>query len=894
MENNLAGYFCLLWLVALCTAEDAQIVVHKNEKLEVFYGRSVFIRPGVDLSFLYKPEGNCQVYVLKDEPTHYKFGGIYPSVFPCNFNEKEVKYQHFGGVDVLEDIVKMHARLDTGTQTVVQPFSIRVSVAFNVPSEVLQKKTDLIVEEIGGLSDPISNSVLQFSFDKDRESCFIHVVNSNSGPPYYGRLVHTSGSIGGSEIVFGRKMECSKFTDGSLRYIHKKALSSNRDYIPLVVEISDKKSNEVEQREFIRVPVRIRRAPENERPTQAFDAVFSTQVDQSIITAITPEVLAVTDKETDSDLLILNVTRPLGPGEGELINIDNPNVPVRTFYQRDIKDLKIAYKPSSTQSSSKRVRQIWLEAIDGEGAKSIPFYVFIIVNNMNTASPRVVKNTGLSMFEGQSRTIDEKVIEITSRNNHGDVKISVIHGLKHGQIEVLGKSVRSFTLRDIKNGLVRYIHDDSNTYNDNFVLRIKDGSHQVDVLVSVTIIPRDDEAPVLDHNIGMTLEEGEMAQINQFMLGATDVDSDETKLVYNLVDPPIAGGLCYRQSSPPAQNAVGWVKSGSFYTKNITEFLQSDIIIGRVYYKHYGGEVFSDRFTFRVRDDNAIPNQSGLKTFVINIKKIDDLKPKLFPACPLAMKAMETVVAKFNKANLRYYDEDTDDDKLVYGVTKGPYFSESQGDDEDAGVDAGSIVIEIGASTRKITSFNQKQVNHFKIGYEPPVAEIGRSRREVKFEFSVQDTAGNKINNQVFTIDLHPKNNKPPVGIINTVPVDERRQVTITKRYLDVKDEDNAPQDIFLGLEKSPSHGALVHSGRKMLPGDLFEFEEITRNNIVYSHDGSETLGENLDLRINDGFHSVPIILPIGKFHVYFVVSFLSYFYVFSFLLIFLTHVIHF
>ena len=106
----------------------------------------------------------------------------------------------------------------------------------------------------------------------------------------------------------------------------------------MVVEIADKKSNQIEQREFIRVPVRIRRAPENERPTQAFEALFSTQVDQSIITAITPEVLAVTDKETDSDLLILNVTRPLGPGEGELINTDNPNSPHKNILPAGYKE----------------------------------------------------------------------------------------------------------------------------------------------------------------------------------------------------------------------------------------------------------------------------------------------------------------------------------------------------------------------------------------------------------------------------------------------------------------------------------------------------------------------------------------------------------------------------
>ena len=865
MEKTAISIICLLFVLNQCSAEEAQIVVHKNEKLKVFYGRAVYIRPRVDLSFLYKPEGNCQVYVLKDEPTHYKVGGLYPGIFPCNFDDKEVKYQHFGGLDNLEDIVKMHARLDTGSQTVVQPFAIHVEVLFSIPSEVLQKKADLIVEQVGGLSEPISNSVLQFSFDQNREDCFIHVVKSDAGPPYYGRLVHETTATGRTEL--SQKIECAKFTDGTLRYSHKNAASSNRDYIPLVVEIADKKSKKVEQREFIRMPVRIRGAAENERPNQAFDAVFSTQVDQSIITAISPNVLAVTDKETNDDLLILNVTQPLGPGEGELVNTDNPNVPIRTFYQKDLKDLKIAYKPPKKYSSGARVRRIWFEAIDGEGARSIPFYVFIILKEMNTETPRVVKNTGITMFEGQSRAIDKNILAITTQNDPSNVDISVINGLKHGQLEKLGKSVTSFTLKDLRQGLVRYIHDDSNTYHDNFVMRVKDGKHQVDTLLAVTIIPTDDEAPILKHNLGMTLEEGGIMQINQFILTAKDVDSDETKLIFKVINPPIAGGLCYVQTSPPDQNDVGWIKEGSTFMKNITEFSQSDIIVGRVFYKHYGDEIFSDRFTFRVRDDNTIPNQSGLKTFVINIKKIDDLKPKLFPACPLKMKSLETVVSKFNKINLRYIDVDTDDDKLIYRVTREPYFVSEQGEDgDDERLDAGTIIAELGRIKREVSTFTQKQVNHFKIGYDPPKTEIGRARRKVKFEFLVQDPAGNKIEKQVFTIDLHPKNNKPPVGIIQTVPVDERRDVIITKDYLDVKDDDNSAEDISLGVATPPKHGLLINAGRKMLPGDIFPFQEITRNNIVYKHDGSETLKEQIDFLINDGFHSVPIVLPIGKF----------------------------
>ena len=60
------------------------------------------------------------------------------------------------------------------------------------------------------------------------------------------------------------------------------------------------------------------------------------------------------DTETDSDLLIFNISKPLLPGEGQFVSTDDRMQPIKSFYQRDIRQFKIAYKPPSDDSDQKR------------------------------------------------------------------------------------------------------------------------------------------------------------------------------------------------------------------------------------------------------------------------------------------------------------------------------------------------------------------------------------------------------------------------------------------------------------------------------------------------------------------------------------------------------------
>lgn len=62
--------------------------------------------------------------------------------------------------------------------------------------------------------------------------------------------------------------------------------------------------------------------------------------------------------------------------------------------------------------------------VDQDGAASDPFTMIIIVKPMNTMAPVVTTNTGLQLFEGQSRSLrEDRNLRISDENNLDDVKV---------------------------------------------------------------------------------------------------------------------------------------------------------------------------------------------------------------------------------------------------------------------------------------------------------------------------------------------------------------------------------------------------------------------------------------------------------------------------------------
>ena len=839
--------------------------VAKLSTITVELGRSVFVDPVRDLQITH-PEGSlCRVAVLRSDPLSQRVGFLTPDTFPCGFSFGDVQYSHLGSILFMQDFVKLQIRVDTNKETRLIPLNLRVTVSFT-NMEIVKKNEPIKVLQLGGTSSGINSDVLQFKQDRTK-SCSVTLLDTSI--PRYGKLVNLT-------ITHGNpfQFDCQEFLQSNIRYKHLKLSSSNRDFIPAVVEMVDQETGRIE-REFFQIMVRILFAHSNQRPVASFESSHTVEVSQYSLAPITSDILAATDTETETGDIIFNITQALQPGEGSLENTDDPYQPLTAFYQRDIEQLKIAYRPPSVQSNKLRMFQVVLESVDTEGAKSEQILLLIMVKPTNNKAPVVTKNTGLSLLEGQSRNLTEELnLAIADKDNLNDVRVQVISGLRHGELRILGHKVRTFMATDLQMPVIVYHHDDSDTYSDNVIFQMSDGKHQVTFLFPITIAPVDDTAPILVRNTGLVLDEGAVALIDEYLLSATDVDSGDNMILFKLVaisqlqgnqgsalfHDSRVGVLSLRSRTAPPDDT--WVLQGDgFYEKNVTQFSQFDINNRRLHYRHLGGEYFHDEISFVLLDQAENPNTSPIKTFQVTIRRVDDLPPTLFPGCPLEMTAEEYGLTFLNEDDLLYTDGDSNDDELMYRVTEGPYFID---ENRNTSSFAGEIVL---ARTKsKALKFSQLQVRHRKVAFKSADTELGTRTRYAQFVFSVSDSSGNAVNNQVFRIVLRPVNNQAPRAIVKPLNVTELSEAALSNEQLKVYDADTPDRNLSFTVIAVPRYGILLMDDREMQTLDTFTVQDLATSRISYEHLIKGEASDEIEMTVDDRAQRTTFVLEICKY----------------------------
>ncbi|KAM9780822.1 FRAS1-related extracellular matrix protein 2-like [Syngnathus typhle] len=596
-------------------SEDAILVA--NNRIHVPLGRSVFVDPVNDLVVQTQPGDRCSVMVLEDDHLAQRPGRLSPGKFPCDFGPRDVMYTHYGSKSVALDRVRLQLRYDEHAETLVIPFVIEVEVVFT-QMELLTRNMPLSVTHLRGTSDAIDRKILDFTYDREAYKCGVTLAG-DSNLPRYGRLRD------GGKLT--RTMDCDELTRADIRYEHtfQGASPPNQDHVPMVLELRDGEGNTV-KREYFHLTVRIVRGQENTAPKPSLVAMMTMEVSQFAMTALTPEALAADDAESDPRELVFNVTLPLSLEEGYIVSTDDQNLPITSFYQQDLQDLKIAYKPPSLDAE--RIFQLEFEVLDPEGAASDPFAFIIVVKPMNSLAPVVTHNAGQLLYEGQSRPlVTGHNLEIGDKDNLEEVSITVVDGLHHGVLLVSGARGDRFSAADLAAGAVVYQHDGSDTYSDNVVFKMTDGEHHVEFLFPITVVTIDDEPPVVNVNTGLVLFEHQMMSVSPLALSAADIDSEDSTVKFTVVPPfSTVGTVLLRQSDAP-EDPSSWKfnSADEVYEKEVREWLQKDITDGKLFYKHVGPHnVNMDLLVFTVQDDNDPPNESGRATFVIRVVPVDN------------------------------------------------------------------------------------------------------------------------------------------------------------------------------------------------------------------------------------------------------------------------------
>ncbi|XP_068031800.1 FRAS1-related extracellular matrix protein 1 isoform X2 [Anomalospiza imberbis] len=850
-----------------------------NLGVKVMKGQSVFLSEE-DLNFSIPREKDvCKVEVI-NEPVTQRVGKLTPQVFDCHFLPNEVKYTHNGCPILDEDMVMLRLYRFTETETFVETFTFRVQLLEPDCNIIKMRSHALEVPEYYGLSRVIDKNVLTFDYDrKINLDCTISIISSETHLPAHGQLIARKaqqGQFSGHQLwsffpgtkqslgqqcrngsctlglgdINNKKMSCEEFLRMGIQYRHLDPPSPDTDYIPVRLDLSDSRSKILHKTEYAWLPVQIRGAVPNQIPKAAPMAKFILEVDQFILTPVTTTTIDAEDNETPKSLLIFNITKP--PPQGFITHLSDHTKPIGSFTWKDLSDMLIAYQPPNNSHTERRNYEVEFEVHDFYFKRSLPITVLLSIRTTDTNAPRVSWNTGLNLLEGQSRPITWQHFQIVDNNDIQNVRLVTTDGLQHGRLSVRGGKGFMFTVSDIQAGVVHYHHDDSDSTKDFVVFRIFDNSHSIRHKFPINILPKDDSPPFLISNVVIEVHEGQTILIQRSMLHASDMDSSDDYILFNITKPSQAGEVLKN----PGPNLIGY---------SVNSFLQRDLFNGMIYYHHLGGEVFEDSLEFVLCDSHDPPNLSEPQVLMVHIIPVDDQLPREAPGVTRHLLVKETEISHLTKKHLHFIDVEEQDRELTYTITTSPFFSCTHGY-SDAGklfmVDTIPKLVK-DPTALALRSFTQHAVNYMKVAYMPPLQDIGPEPQQVQFIFSVSNQHGGTLHGICFNITILPVDNQAPEVFTTHVRVQEGGMTPITEGHILISDIDTKREHLFLLLQRQPQHGVVELDNIPMNGGDRLSCEDLRTLAVRYRHDGSETLTDDVFFAATDGIHFVEFILQV-------------------------------
>ncbi|XP_070688078.1 FRAS1-related extracellular matrix protein 1b [Pempheris klunzingeri] len=855
----------VLVLLAVTAVCGGRLVV-VNTGVEVARGRSVFITER-ELKIGVDPAADCKVEVVMNEPVTQRVGRLTPQVFDCSFLEDEVKYVHNGSPQLDEDTVMLRVYRFTSSDTLLETLVLPVRVVDSGSGVVELGSAPLVVPQFYGLSNAIDGSVLKIQTTAEL-LCTVRLMTTDTNVPALGQLVReedstqrkgreTPGLCPGNkpclhdtkEVRF-LKTSCQDFLSSGLKYQHLSPPSPQIDYIPIRVELREQATRALLEAESVWLPVLIHGAMQNQPPQADFMASLILEVDQFILTPLTTAALDAKDQETPQERLVFNVTAP--PTEGYVAHLDDHTKPVTSFTWLDLHEMKVAYQPPNSSQSHRRNYEVEFQAIDGSFMTSPPIMVHISIRAAETNAPRVSWNMGLDLLEGQSRPITWEELQIVDSDNVEAVYLVAVDGPLHGRLSVRGGKAFMFRVRDLREGVVVYHHSDSDTTRDHIVFRISDGRHSIRHKFPINILPKDDSPPFLINNVAVEVQEGGAVRLEEYMLLASDLDSSDDYILYQVVSSPRAGQLVRKASAHETGAPVD-------------SFLQRDLVQGQIYYQHSGEEVFEDSFDFTLSDSHQPPNLSQTYTVVVHVFPVKDQLPVEVSGSVRSLTVRETEVVYVTQAHLHFTDREHPDADLSYVITR-PCFSPMH----PGLMDAGRLFYTDSANAMKrdhmvpvLKSFTQHAVNHMKVAFMPPVEDVGPEPLFVQFVFSVGDHHGGTVSGLLFNITVTPVDDQAPEAFTNLLRVEEGGGAFVTEEHLLVQDRDSREEALRVEVQRTARHGRLELQGRALLRGGGFTLQDLRGLRIRYIHDDSETTEDEVGLKVTDGLNSVEVVLLI-------------------------------
>ncbi|MEM6811121.1 MAG: cadherin-like domain-containing protein [Pseudomonadota bacterium] len=232
------------------------------------------------------------------------------------------------------------------------------------------------------------------------------------------------------------------------------------------------------------------------RDVKIYDSA-TPDVDEGGTYTITTANITTTDPDDAPADITYTIDTPPVNGQVELST--NPGVAIGSFTQDDLDNSRVQYVHDGTDTLSDSFD--FTVADGGEDGALPTSSTFHIVVNPVDEIPVLATNNGITLAEGATQAITTADLETTDTDSDPEYIIYTIQtGPLNGQVELTtnpGVAVTSFTQDDIDNGLVQYVHDDSETTIGDFTFEVTDNTTPLGTATfSISVTPVNDNAPV--------------------------------------------------------------------------------------------------------------------------------------------------------------------------------------------------------------------------------------------------------------------------------------------------------------------------------------------------------------------------------------------------------------
>ncbi|XP_077057949.1 FRAS1-related extracellular matrix protein 1a isoform X2 [Siphateles boraxobius] len=558
----------------------------------------------------------------------------------------------------------------------------------------------------------------------------------------------------------------------------------------------------------------------NQPPSIAVGEVFV--VNEGGSASITMTHLRVEDQDSAPEDLKLILVAP--PKFGYIENIlpspgfekSNMGISITSFTYRDVLNGHINYVQSRHQRMEPTTDQLMLHVSDGkQQSSSVPFY--IIISPTNDEIPDFLARN-ITVREGDMKELDPSIISavdldvprdrlmftIVQQPQHGSI-MSVPHGndvthYKRGS-EI---PVEHFTMDELRSGMtLMYMHDDSESEQDGFIVQLSDGKHQLQKHVQVKVLPVNDEEPQIIRNTGIEMEAGESRLISSAVLSAHDKDTSSSDIIYVFESIPSHGVIQMKVGTDWVSVSAGMNCSQQVLDMNLLRYLHTS----------HPGAPAADFFVFHLLDGK---NRSPAQHFHITIKELEKGDIALFLK-PVRSSRGERVVLTTDV--LLAVDGTDKPEELLYVITVPP---------------AHGHVEYIKHTGVKIQSFSQLDVAANLVCYV-------HDNRDTSPKETLQFVVSNGISARNGTLEIlvEMTDKVLPTLVHNTgLRVPQGSTIILTPDALFLSDPDSPHTALSYKVVHPPQYGQLLLKGQTLVGGSSFTQQNIQDLAVSYRHSG--------------------------------------------------------